>query len=70
MMYKYVDSMGLDGIVVRHIIFSLGDAVTVSFPDVEDNFGPERQQYLEWLAEGNTPEPWESDTVITNPEEE
>jgi hypothetical protein len=27
-MYKYVDSMGLDGIIVRHIIFSLGDAVT------------------------------------------
>jgi len=30
-----------------------------SFPDVDSNSGPERAAYLEWLAAGNVPQPWE-----------
>ena len=30
-----------------------------SFIDVDSNSGPERAAYLEWLAAGNVPQPWE-----------
>lgn len=55
MNYYYIDIMPFEGEVQRHIIYIL-DGVTVSFPATDDN--PNMVEYLAWLAEGNTPEPW------------
>lgn len=40
-----------------HILYRLDDGGILSFPVNADN--PNYQQYLAWLEEGNTPEPWE-----------
>jgi hypothetical protein len=61
-MYKYLDVDSPEG-QVRHILLLLNDGGTQSFPDVESNVGPERRAYLEWLAEGNQPEPWQAEEV-------
>jgi hypothetical protein len=39
---------------VEHIFRDIPGGVQ-SFPNVDDNDGPERQAYLAWLAEGNEP---------------
>lgn len=39
------------------IVQPLVDGGVRTFPEDESN--PDYQQYLTWLAEGNTPEPWE-----------
>lgn len=42
----------------RLIFFSNGDGFT-QFIDSEDNDGPERRVYLEWVAGNNAPEPFD-----------
>ena len=59
MYYTLTVTDPMSGTTERHIIQSLGEGRFVSFPDREDNDGPERAAYLEWVAEGNTPEPWQ-----------
>ena len=41
---------------VEHIFRDLPDGGIQSFPNVEDNDGPERAAYLAWLADGNEPQ--------------
>lgn len=41
------------------IVQPLGDGGVRTFPEDESN--PDYQQYLAWLAEGNTPEEWNPD---------
>jgi len=56
-MYYFIDVESY-GDVQRHIIHKLSENSFVSFPMISDN--PNMVSYLEWLAEGNTPEPWEA----------
>lgn len=59
-MYYYMDTTdSLISYTTRNIFRYLLDGGVQSFPDMESNTGPERAAYLEWLAEGNIPEPWE-----------
>lgn len=44
--------------VIEHIYIELENG-TLTFPNVETNNSSERQAYLKWLDEGNTPEPAE-----------
>jgi hypothetical protein len=44
----------MTGDSVEHIFRDIPGGVQ-SFPNVDDNDGPERQAYLAWLAEGNEP---------------
>ena len=48
---KYQQFRGMDGEIVTNAIMK-DDAVCVAF-----NNGPEHKDYLDWLAEGNTPQP-------------
>lgn len=56
-MYRTI-TMSIMGSSVEYVFRDLQDGGVQSFPNVDDNHGPERAAYLEWLAEGNTPEPW------------
>lgn len=58
-MYYYLDLDSPSGETTRHIFRYLPDGGVQSFPDVDSNSGPERAAYLEWLAAGNVPQPWE-----------
>jgi len=57
MNYEIVSVQSFGG-VKKHVIIDRGDGSFESFPVDDDN-----PQYQQWLAEGNTPEPW-------NPEEQ
>lgn len=48
----------ITGESVEYILQVQADGGVQSFANVESNTGPERAAYLEWVAEGNTPEPW------------
>lgn len=43
--------------IQRHILVRLPDGGVQSFPLTDDN--PNKPAYDEWLAAGNTPEPWQ-----------
>jgi hypothetical protein len=56
-MYKtktVVDGFGNE---IEHIFMDASQGGTITFPNTESNTGSERQDYLDWLAAGNTPEP-------------
>lgn len=57
-MYFYFDLTDYAGNVQRHILKKLDDNGVRSFPLTDDN--PNTEAYLAWVAEGNTPEPWEN----------
>lgn len=40
----------------EHVFCKLPDGGMQSFPNTDDNDGPERRAYLAWVAEGNEPE--------------
>jgi hypothetical protein len=52
-MYYYKNIETPLGQTVKQIFMPIGNAV-INFPDVETNTGPEREAYLEWVADGNT----------------
>lgn len=56
-MYYFIDKTdAITGELQRHIVISqVGGGVTV-FPLTDDN--PNKSAYDEWVAAGNTPEPW------------
>ena len=43
----------------QDIIICVTDGKVLSF--VADEYNTDYQAYMAWLAEGNTPEPWEAD---------
>lgn len=55
-MFYYLDVNDYNGNVQRHIMQQLEDGGVRSFPLTDDN--PNTEEYLVWLAEGNTPEEW------------
>ena len=52
-MYKQIND--IDGSVDTSVIIRLSDMATIPFDPANTDY----QEYLEWLAEGNTPEPAE-----------
>lgn len=61
-MFYFVDVTDqFAGVVQRHILTRLPDGGVQSWPLTDDN--PNKPAYDEWVAAGNTPEPW-------NPEQE
>ena len=58
-MYYFMDiTDSISGDKTRHILRHLPDGGVQSFPDVDSNSGPERAAFLEWVAAGGIPEPW------------
>ena len=52
-MYKLINSTTLSGIVNNIVVLRLSDGAFIPFSIDNADY----QQYLEWLAEGNTPLP-------------
>lgn len=55
-MYKKIIKTNANGLTIEHILSFKDNDSIVSFPNVESNNGPERKEYLKWVAEGNTAE--------------
>ena len=55
MTYKTTTITLIDGTTQEHIIKDNGNGNFTSFPLDENN--PNYDEYLEWLSEGNEPEP-------------
>jgi hypothetical protein len=58
-MYKTKTLSDAFGNRVEHIYTDAPNGGTTTFQNVASNDGPERQAYLRWLEEGNTPTPAE-----------
>ena len=54
-MYKELKVVGSNGVEQTHIIRENSSGNYTSFPADPDN--TDYQEYLKWVAEGNTPEP-------------
>jgi len=52
-MYKLLQPTMYNGVVVFECVLRLQDQVHIPFDPANTDY----QEYLEWLAEGNTPEP-------------
>jgi hypothetical protein len=52
---KFIDTL-LGGLEIEQIFYEKEDGSVVCFQNTEENLGQERLNYLEWLAQGNTPE--------------
>ena len=62
MIYFYFDTIDYTtDVVIRHIIQRTNDGGTVAFPLTNNN--PNKAAYEAWIAEGNTAEEWNPDTV-------
>ncbi len=59
MYYVRTITANSSGVPVEQVVLRLSDDFAISFPNTDLNEGPERAAYLAWLAEGNTPEPWQ-----------
>ena len=57
-MYRFIK--GLDGSLNKEVVVRLSD--NASIPCVEGN--RDYQEYLGWVAEGNTAEEWSPDATI------
>jgi len=55
-MYKKFMSIDSTGSEVENIVKSNDDGSQVWFPNVESNDGPDYQEYLKWVAQGNVAE--------------
>jgi hypothetical protein len=55
MSYRKIEVDNGYGEVMKHIIVDKGNGEFTSFPAINDN--PNYQEYLKWVAEGNTPTP-------------
>ena len=52
-MYKLMNSTTLNGVVNNIVVLRLSDGAFIPFDPANTDY----QQYLAWLAEGNTPLP-------------
>ena len=57
-MYYYFDQPSVGAETIRQIVIPLPGGGVQSVPDVDSNSGPERAAFLEWVAAGGIPEPW------------
>lgn len=55
-MYKKFKTIDVTKTEIENIVKTNLDGSQVWFPNVDSNNGPERQEYLKWVAEGNTAE--------------
>jgi hypothetical protein len=54
---KFIDTL-IGGLEIEQIFYEKEDGSVICFQNVEENLGQERLNYLDWLAQGNTPEEW------------
>lgn len=57
MFYFFDVTDSMSQITQRHILQRKADGGVLSFPLTDDN--PNKPAYDEWVAAGNTPEPWQ-----------